>query len=65
MIKDLLASMNDIYSDSNLNLKEKSILMYLIKQFNIKYNYAYPKYKISCLELELEEELMLLMQLSL
>lgn len=45
MIKDLLASMNDIYSDSNLNLKEKSILMYLIKQFNIKYNYAYPKYE--------------------
>lgn len=45
MIKDLLASMNDIYSDSNLNLKEKSILMYLIKQFNIKDNYAYPKYE--------------------
>lgn len=45
MIKDLLQSMNDIYSDSNLNLKEKSILMYLIKQFNIKYNYAYPKYE--------------------
>ncbi|WP_394897713.1 hypothetical protein [Clostridium butyricum] len=45
MIKDLLASMNDIYSDSSLNLKEKSILMYLIKQFNIKDNYAYPKYE--------------------
>lgn len=45
MIKDLLSSMNDIYSDSNLNLKEKSILMYLIKQFNIKDNYAYPKYE--------------------
>ena len=45
MIKDLLQSMNDIYSDSNLSLKEKSILMYLIKQFNIKDNYAYPKYE--------------------
>lgn len=45
MIKDLLASMNDVYSDSNLNLKEKSILMYLIKQFNIKDGYAYPKYE--------------------
>lgn len=44
MIKDLLAIMNDIYSDSNLNLKEKSILMYLIKQFNSKIGYAYPKY---------------------
>ncbi len=45
MIKDLLASMNDIYSDSNLDLKEKSILMYLIKQFNIKDKYAYPTYE--------------------
>lgn len=45
MIKDLLQSMNDIYSDLNLDLKEKSILMYLIKQFNIKDGYAYPKYE--------------------
>ena len=45
MIKDLLQSMNDIYSDSNLDLKEKSILMYLIKQFNVKDNYAYPTYE--------------------
>lgn len=45
MIKDLLQSMNNIYSDTNLNLHEKSILMYLIKQFNCNYGYAYPKYE--------------------
>lgn len=45
MIKDLLQSMNNIYSDSNLNLHEKSILMYLIKQFNSKDGYSYPKYE--------------------
>lgn len=40
MIKDLLESMNNIYSDSHLNLKEKSLLMYLIKQYNYNDGYA-------------------------
>ena len=65
MIKDLLASMNNIYSDSNLDLKEKAILTYLVKQFNIKDKYAYPTYENIMSATGIGEELMLLIQLSL
>lgn len=45
MIKDLLTSMNNIYSNSNLNSKGKSLLLYLIKRYNHNNGYAYSKYE--------------------
>lgn len=45
MIKDLLKSMVELNSDSELNAREKMFVYCLIQNHNVKCGYAYPGYK--------------------